>query len=345
MRYIFLYSALICTSFLMSCKPSLEIFDTVTIMAYNADSFFDSTDDGVEYSEFSTKTGLWNAGKYDTRLDRLAQVILAASSGGPDIIAFAEIENAKVLEDLVSKKLAQCKYHWKITSPDTDSAIRCGILSKLPIISANAHRASEVSLAKNQPRLLLEVELDAGERSIILLIAHWKSKIGGAAVTEPERISQAAIAANRIRTILESNPDAELILLGDLNENPDEYRLVNGLYQTALMPFGTGKTVQGILITNMFQEAGINTEGVALWSPWFECSGWSYCYNGKPERIDHVLLSPGLFDPIGYKYAGFNIVSEEFLFNNDGLPAGYDIKTGIGYSDHLPILLELKLIK
>ncbi|MCX7023123.1 MAG: endonuclease/exonuclease/phosphatase family protein [Spirochaetes bacterium] len=326
-----------------ACSGGLAQPERITVMAYNVGSLFDAKDDGGEYPEFSVKAGTWDAERYAIRLGRLAEVALRAVSDGPDVIALAEIENAGVLDDLVSGGLKGKGYRWTVAAPDDGSAIRCGIVSKLPIRSAKAHRASGPTVSGRAPRLVLEVELDSRGRKLYLLASHWKSKVEGAAATEPERIAQAAVVAERVRAILDDDPAADLAVVGDLNENPDEYEQVGRAYPVALMPFGGAAPAPGLFIAAERDDAGPGPDGVALWSPWFETEGWSYSYRGKEERIDHALLAPGLFDPAGFAYAGFRVVAPDFLFGADGLPAGWDNRTGGGYSDHLPVVLELTL--
>jgi hypothetical protein len=82
---------------------------------------------------------------------------------------------------------------------------------------------------------------------------------------------------------------------------------------------------------------------VALHSPW-PSSPWpgSYAYRGVWETIDHVLLNPALFDSSGWTYGSFAVLDAAILVDDNGFPKTYNPRTGSGYSDHLPIMVELK---
>ena len=60
------------------------------------------------------------------------------------------------------------------------------------------------------------------------------------------------------------------------------------------------------------------------------------------KTIDHILLSPGMFNGKGFEYESFRVFKDDFLLNTWGYPLSWRTETGYGYSDHLPILLVVK---
>ncbi len=91
---------------------------------------------------------------------------------------------------------------------------------------------------------------------------------------------------------------------------------------------------------------------LALFSPWYDyrdagrAPEGSYRYRGTWETIDHLLLGPGLFDAAGVSYAGsdrFTVISDGLL-DAEGSPRRFlrGPPPG-GYSDHLPLRLDLEL--
>jgi hypothetical protein len=163
-----------------------------------------------------------------------------------------------------------------------------------------------------------------------------------------------------------------VIILGDLNENYDEFFRINSAYVCALLP-DTGEAAalagnilqggrQNFLIlsgekpprTDFFTGAG----GI-VYSPWFEpdfgrgfgldsepgfmpVSQGSYHYKDDWETIDHFLLNSALFNKSGWNYGYFQVLARPPFTNEAGLPQPYNPRTGNGFSDHLPILLCLK---
>ncbi len=64
--------------------------------------------------------------------------------------------------------------------------------------------------------------------------------------------------------------------------------------------------------------------------------------------MDHMLLSAGLFDAVGftYRWGSFGPVRLAFLLSPDGTPrSSADPRGGRGYSDHLPLLVTLDVKK
>jgi hypothetical protein len=174
-----------------------------------------------------------------------------------------------------------------------------------------------------------------------VLAAHWKSKLGGAQATEPERQAAAVLAASVIRARLGADPSAAVILAGDLNENPDEFALAGGAYPTALMPADEGPG-PWLSIASLAAEA--SAEGPVMYCPWDDYGGYSYLYAGRLERIDHLLLSPGLVGDGLPQLVSFSAEAPDFLLYADGRPRGWNSRLASGYSDHLPIRATIRLV-
>ena len=337
----------------LACDPPPP--KSILIMSYNTENLFDAKDDGGEYPEFSVAKGGWDSAAYKERLANLARVALAAApkAGGPDILCLIEVENLGVLEELRLGALKDRGYLSSTLVAAHGQAANCGILSKLPIESA---RALGLDLGGRRGRYMLELHFDLGGSRLALFVCHWKSKIEGAEATEAERREAAGLLSNRIAEILALDPAADLVVCGDFNENPDEYERVGRRYPTAFMPlssligWGSGGASEGpaLFLAPSPEGCGLAAaEGgearVCLYSPWPSSEGYSYMHKGETERIDGFLLAPGLFDGAGFSLLGFSPFSPDFLVDAEGLPVSYNVVTRKGFSDHLPILLELSL--
>jgi hypothetical protein len=83
---------------------------------------------------------------------------------------------------------------------------------------------------------------------------------------------------------------------------------------------------------------------VALYSPWAaELQDGSYYYKNEWETIDHFLLSPQLFDGKGWEFEHCTVINYPPFVSARGFPVAYNPRTGSGLSDHLPLLLFLKM--
>ncbi len=318
---------------------------SVVLMSYNLQTLFDPVDQGGEYPEFSVDSGAWSESLYRVRLTALASAILAGGTGAaPDIIVVQEAENERVLRDLAS---AAGGYPYIVASPDEDSSLACGILSRWPPVSAKAHRArSPDGTPPSAARYILEVELDVDGRRLVILAVHLKSKLGGDAETEPARRTAATLVRDIARSRVEADTSLALLVMGDFNENPDEFDRTGRAYPTALMPPDAGEgqwlTIAGDRSTAS-QGGGIFT----LFCPWDEAGGYSYRFQGVPERIDQILMSPSLVSGTlcPFTFDSFSAAPPDFAVDGQGTPIRWNTDAGSGYSDHLPIRACLSIRK
>ena len=308
-------------------------------------NLFDGVDNGTEYADYDPGLGEWNDNLYYLKLQNIAEVILCSAQRGPDIIALQEIENEHVLTDLRDTFLTGKGYRTIVVPDSVESAVQCGFISRFPASYVKIHSVSIDE--KVAGRSILETGFSIQDDILILFNNHWKSKSGGAEETEPQRIEAAGYIKKRISQLLEESPDTDIIALGDMNENVDEFERVNNTYQTALImeaedvpPAYLDKSIS---IT--FDRESLSPPGTAtlvFYSPWKELPGkGSYLYNNSWETIDHFLLTASLFDADGLSYGSFKVIEEDFMINDRGIPLRWNSDTQQGYSDHLPILLTL----
>ena len=322
---------------------------TLTVVSYNVQNLFDATDDGSEYREF-TAAGGWNEALYTAKLRAIGSALRRAVPAGADLVALQEVEHAGAAQRLLHLELSRQGYRHVAWLPDPRSATGPVVLSKLPVRRVGALWVE----GPPEPRLrpILEVEVALGETvdgpSLFLFNNHWKSRHGGAAETEVYRRRAAAALAARLREIYLADPEADVIVAGDLNVSVDEYERRGGRYVTALMPAEAAP--EGALAVT----AAVPSPAapLALFSPWYayrdagRAPAGSYRYRGTWESIDHLLLGPGLFDGVGVSYSGsdrFAVISDGLLDATGGPRRFIGGPPPGGYSDHLPLRLELDL--
>ena len=322
---------------------------TLTVVSYNVQNLFDATDDGGEYREF-TAAGGWNEALYTAKLRAIGSALRRAVPAGADLVALQEVEHAGAARRLVNLELSRQGYRHVAWLPDPRSANGPVVLSKLPVRRVGA---LWVEGSPEQPlRPILEVEVALGETvdapSLFLFNNHWKSRYGGAAESERYRRLAAATLAERLREIYLADPEADVIVAGDLNVSVDEYERRDGRYVTALMP--AAAAAEGALAVTAAVPS--SAAPLALFSPWYayrdagRAPEGSYRYRGTWESIDHLLLGPGLFDGVGVSYAGsdrFAVISDGLLDATGGPRRFIGGPWPGGYSDHLPLRLELDL--
>ena len=325
----------------------------VTVLAYNVDNLFDATPDGTEYPEYRPRQGGWTDRLYRERLANTAKVIRESTAGGPDIVVLEEVENPAVLQTLANRYLKQLGYGSYVMVPVAGSAINVGILTRFAVTSVRAHKV--LADTRHPLRNILEVTLDVRGVPLTLFACHWKAKSGGSQVTEEGRRIASHIIITRMQALLRARPDAEVMVVGDLNESVNEYERTGGQYQTALIDLdGTTLSPElagsyahdSIFVVDKPDEMHMVPEALVLYSPWGTVppGTGSYWYRGTWETIDQFLLGPGLVDRRGLSFTGFQVVDKGYLINRLGHPAAWRTSAGSGYSDHLPILLTLSII-
>lgn len=339
---------------LVSCCGPFEppaASEEVLVMCYNVQALFDPIDQGGEYEDYSVARGTWDESRYRRRLELLSTVILATRPAegnappGPELVCLEEVENEAVLACLAKEALEEGKYRYQAFAGSPGSALGVGLLSRFPIVNAKAHG---LRVEDRELRPILEAELETSGGPLIVFVCHWKSKTEGARSTEPARRESAALVSRLAAEAIERLPGAAVVICGDFNENPDEYERIGKRYQTALLPaereadFGPTAGTSLLVVADP-KKAGLQGNSLFLYSPWLASSGYSYSFDGERERIDGFLLGPGLFDGEGMLYCGFSSFDADFLMDSSGRPVEWSNSRSAGYSDHLPILLYLKM--
>jgi endonuclease/exonuclease/phosphatase family metal-dependent hydrolase len=344
-----------CNSFFKEDDAAANDETSLTVLSWNVQALFDGEDQGNEYDDYSVLTG-WSREKYEARLNTLAKGIMSIPES-PDIIGFLEIENAGILEDIVSLVLKDKGYRWTFFSRNPGGALGIGIISKYPFTLAKSH--SIISDGEINPRPMAEVHLDVGGKPVVIFVCHWKSKLGDPEITEAQRKASARLALRRIKELETEKIEHSkipIIVMGDLNENHDEFYRSGGSFITALLPddeqaaslSDASSSINQdffVLSRDKTQQAvHFNYPHNLFYTPWGnELQNGSYVYRDNWETIDHFLLRPSLYDGVGWDFASCRVVNASPFATQAGNPFGYNPRTGRGISDHLPLLMTMKL--
>jgi len=343
----------------------------LAIMTWNIHNLFDGEDNGYEYDEFLQSSG-WSAEKYLGRINTISDAI-GRIEPKPDIILLQEIESLKVLEDL-SRSLngGYSQSHFAV---NPGAAVGVGVISKYPLLDVMAHSVTVDS--DTAPRPVLEARIQAKEtrpaksvsktggeqenrtsenssqKNLVIFICHWKSKLGGDEATESARRASARVILRRVRELRETEPELGIIIAGDLNQNYDEFYRQDASMICALLPddpycalLAAEIQKDFIVISKNMPPEPVNfpPETISFYSPWLrELENGSYYYKNDWETIDHFLISHQLFDNTGWEYEKALIVNIPPFANASGIPSPYNSRTGLGMSDHLPLMLFLVL--
>ena len=315
----------------------------LTMMTWNIHNLFDGEDNGYEYDDFLQSSG-WSAEKYKGRINTVTDAIKRIEPQ-PDIIILQEIESLKILEDL-SLSLNN-GYSWSHFAGNPGSAIGLGIISRYQLMNVKIH--SITINGNTTPRPVLEARV----QNLVIFACHWKSKIGGDEATESTRRASARVILRRVKELWENESDLGIIIAGDLNQNHDEFYRQNASMICALLPddiycaqASGGIQKDFIVISKNIPPVPINfpEKTITFYSPWIkELENGSYFYKNNWETIDHFLLSPQIFSDSKWRYEKIKIINIAPFANPSGIPAPYNSRTGLGMSDHLPLMLFLTI--
>jgi len=354
-RNLIIFKLLFILFFFTSCEkeetttatiPTLPVINPPTasvedgdfrIGFYNVENFFDTIDDvnNQNDNEFlPSGAKAWTETRYQKKISNIGFVMEGIEF--PILMGLAEVENKKVLEDLVaSEKLKAQDYgiaHFD--SPDF-RGIDVALLYKKTDFTVLESEAIEVILPPNvsqfsTTRDILLVKGSYMEEMVYIFVNHWPSRSGGVDETAGKRAFAASVLRNEIDDILTVDANANIIAIGDFNDEP-----TNASMESVLLANITKSTILDNQIYNC--SASISSETVG--SHFFD--GW--------QMIDQAVVSGQLLDDTGkMKVTGFNVFNDPLvLFDHptDGprpdRTYGGDQYFG-GFSDHLAIYLELK---
>lgn len=309
----------------------------VRLMFYNAENLFDTADDPLKDDDEFLPGGLmrWNNTRYTKKINSIYKTIIAAGEWNPPaIVGLCEIENRKVMEDLVYGT-ALSNFSYGIIhqdSPDPRGIDVCMIFRKdlVSVIEYKLWIPAGVRMDDFHTRSILYAKCKILSDTIHLIINHWPSRRGGVLAGEPVRNGISLMIRNAVDSLYNvSSGDLKVIILGDFNCAPDD-PVILALVNPAL----TSK----VSLINLADQNRTNNSG-------------TYRYMGTWEMLDQVIVSEGLFKcskGLFTDIKNFRIFRPDFLLRKDPKYPGmttFSTYRGYryqgGFSDHLPVLLDL----
>ncbi len=322
-------------------KAQEKQFKVATIAFYNLENLFDTLDTpekrDFEYTPEGEKK--WDGKKYWSKQENMSSVIsqigFDLTKTAPAIIGISEIENRAVLEDLV-KMPALKKYNYEVVhyeSPDK-RGVDVGLLYQPAIFKVTNTVSATLKIDGmddffTRDQLVVSGILD-GEK-IHVIVNHWPSRYGGEKRSKPLRNAAADLTRSLADSIMNIDKDAKIIIMGDLNDDPNNESLLKHLKAK--------KTVEGTNQGELFNAT----------YPLFQKGIGSLAYRDKWNLFDQMIVSYPLLgkDKSSFKLYKTLIFDKDFLKEEEGRYKGYPKRThagGVyknGYSDHLPVYVYL----
>ncbi len=319
-------------------------YEIVAIGFYNLENLFDTINNPDINDEDFLPTGrlLWDSTKYASKQTNMAKVIsLLAADKTPDGVALlgvCEVENRAVLEDLVAQPALQSR-GYRIAhhdSPD-ERGIDVGLLYQPKYFTLTASEALPVVLENkadsvlDRTRDVLHVTGKLLGETVHVFVNHWPSRRGGESGSGWMRAAAAQVCRNAVDSLTARDPNAKIIIMGDLNDDPNNKSVAKVLRAVR----STEKMKEGELYNPMYDI--------------FETGNGTLAYRDSWNLFDQIILSKGLVwkKAGGWQFHKAEVFRQPWMFQEDGAFRGYPLRTFVGdiflngYSDHLPVHIEL----
>ena len=315
-------------------------YEVYSVGFYNLENLFDTIHDaGKNDFEFLPDgTNKWGTMKYTNKLKNMATVLNEMSTDmlpmGLAAVGVSEIENYRVLDDLVSHPVLAHR-GWKIVhieGPDR-RGVDCALLYNPKLFSPVASKLVPYTTEDNdttyKTRGFLTVSGDmAGER-VHIIVNHWPSRYASSPARE-----RAAVLVKAVKdSLMAQNPQSKVIIMGDMNDDPDDKSMKNCL---------GAKREQNQL-----------KHDTDLYNPWWNILRkkglGTLKYKGKWNLFDQIVFSGNLVgkERSTLKFYKPEIFSRSYMLQTEGKYKGSPKRThagGVwlnGYSDHLPVIIYL----
>ena len=302
--------------------------DSLIVMFWNMENFFDHTDGGQGESdkEFSSMGSRhWSRKRFYAKCNSFAKSLLWLSDEYgklPDLIGLAEIENSKVLYRLIyDTALRKTDYSYIHFDGRDRRGIDVALLYRKSVMSPKSITRKvpvfdgDTLDTRDILHVRMALEGHSEHRDIDLIVNHHPSKFGGDKASEGRRNAAMTCLEELCDSLLHSGLKSDgVIAMGDFNDTPDS------------APFDI---IEGILYN----------KGLKL----YENGRGTIRYEGKWELIDMFLTSKDL-----YGRSVMEIVEIPFLMVRDTRHSGmkpFRTYSGPRYiggvSDHCPIILRV----
>jgi DNA/RNA endonuclease YhcR with UshA esterase domain len=277
--------------------------DAFSIMTWNVENLFDVFD---PHPSSPAKPSIR---AYKVSIAKVANTILAA--GAPAIVGLQEVENIDILEDIAGHEaLAGFNYQPFLIEGTDSRYIDNGYLVRGDVVRVlDVQQLVAPGGLTSRPPLRIEVEIQTNFNPIRVYVLnnHFTSMSGGEQATEPRRNAQAAWNVTILDDILSADPEAYAVILGDLNSYYGSLPL---------------DTLRNAGLVHVFE---VDPTG-----------GWySSIYQGVSQTIDHILVTPNLFDLIQRV--------DVLHVDSDFAPPEAGDESPLGKSDHDPVIVTFSV--
>ncbi len=320
---------------------------SLNIMFYNLENLYDTskdagTNDG-EFTPFGAKR--WDNVKYHTKLKNLSNVFAAVASlpgGFPAIVGVSEIENDRVLEDLLSQRRLQGAGYRYVHYESRDArGVDVALFFRPDLFSLMGSEPVPLVLRSGREYIGRDILCVWGRlkgEMFCFYVCHFLSRRGGVASSEGFRRAGAETVRDHAEQMRKRFDGIKVVIMGDMNDTPEE--------ESLSLLLRARERIDRVQDGEYFNP---------MWAMSRDRLGTSI-HNHNWIMFDNIIVSRNLLPAeAGYrdakgivigkfdKHYWAHIFCRNFMLKNGKPFRSYEGNTfSGGYSDHLPILIRLK---
>jgi hypothetical protein len=333
MKYIISVCLIICSFQLYAQKNK-----TIAIGFYNLENFYDTINDPKKNDDdFTPKgTNAYTPNVFRKKVDNLATVLSMMATDkttdGLAMVGVAETENEDVLDVLVNHpKLKSRGWKYIIFDGPDERSIDCGLLynPKYFKLMAATSLTVPVDSGDRPTRDVLYVRGKLQGQEVHVFVNHWPSRRGGELATREKRKLAASVSKKVIDSIMQSNPNAYAIDMGDLNDDP------------------INKSITEVLNAKWHEK---DVEPGGLFNPWtsfYKKGLGTTAYSDYWGLFDQIMFSYGFLNKAKtyFRFKEAEVFNQKFMIESFGQYKGYPKRSysgevwNDGYSDHFPTIV------
>ncbi|MFN4122414.1 MAG: endonuclease/exonuclease/phosphatase family protein [Flavobacteriales bacterium] len=341
-RFLYSFVFILFSFFIHAQTDQDKAYHLVCVGFYNIENLYDTIDDPLTNDEEFLPNGAkkWNTAKYKDKLNKLSKVISQMGTEktpeGVSVIGLAEVENTQVLRDLINTDGLRQRNMGVVHFDGPDRrGVDVALLYRKDHFKVLSTRTVTLVNPENQnfrtrDQLLVTGEL-FGER-MHFMVAHWPSRRGGEKRSAPLRMLAAQLGRAVVDSIMREEPNAKIIYMGDLNDDPVNKSLTEGLRAKGK----SDKLAEGDLYNTSWK---LYKDGIGTLA-------WNDAWN----LFDQMIITPALLsDPDnGFVYHKKLVFNKPFVKQQEGNFKGYPFRSFVGdrydggYSDHFAVYMFLK---
>lgn len=312
---------------------------TVLFAAWNVENFYDDQDDPKVHDEMEDWFGT-DPAAFRTKVDHLAEGLLKMNGGaGPDVACLCEVESERcmtALQEALNAKLDAAgmgdrNYTAVLFKGDNMGRhFAPGILTRLGVTADRTRK-----LGKKHNGRIIEGHLHLNGHELIVIAAHWTSRVTDKEDVGSRRADYAEDCYGRVRAILHENPDADVIVCGDFNDEFKDASIQNELHATDQID----------LVRNSLDEPRV----LDLMAHWVGDPPGTIHGKGRWSVFDHICVTRGMLDDKGWSCdpkTAQVFAPKEFRRGKRGEPFAFGKRSHEGprgYSDHFPVNVQLSV--